>query len=432
MPSRTNRFLLAALSVAIGVLLVVAGFLLGMDPDIGGALRDYVQGGGSSSLSAEDYDLQREVLAKLEASYYKEIDPEIVRVGAIDGMLAALADPWTVYMDPEEYAAFMETTSGSYSGVGMTLQMKSRLVTVIGLFDGTPAAEAGLKEGDILISVDGLSTEGQTLDEVVSGIKGPEGTDVVLEVYRPPVPTTTSTTEFPTSDVTLPRAELSGLPPGGATTVYTITRKEIEIPTTERETVYADGREVALISLFTFSEAAAGDLRAEVEQAVEQDGVSAVILDLRGNGGGLLNSAVDVAGIFIESGVITSTEGLHSPEQVYTADGEAYADIPLYVLTDEDTASASEIVAGALQDYDRATLVGTTTFSKGLVQSIERLSDGGALKLTTAVYLTPDGRDINETGIEPDVVAPDDPTTEDVDECVEAVLDLITSGSAAQ
>jgi len=159
--------------------------------------------------------------------------------------------------------------------------------------------------------------------------------------------------------------------------------------------------------------------------------VDAVVLDLRGNGGGLLNEGVDVASIFIPEGDIVSTEGLHSPKQVYEATGGAYPDVPLYVLTDPHTASASEIVAGALQDYKRATLVGETTFGKGLVQSIEALSNGGALKATTAVYLTPKGRDINKKGIIPDVLAPDDPTTTSVDETLQAVLKLIAGALTA-
>ena len=160
--------------------------------------------------------------------------------------------------------------------------------------------------------------------------------------------------------------------------------------------------------------------------------MKAIILDLRGNGGGLLDEAIKVAGIFIESGVVVSTEGLHSNKEVFYAQGDAVEDVELYVLTDGFTASASEIVAGALQDYGRAVVVGETTFGKGLVQSIEVLSNKGAIKVTTAVYLTPKGRDINTTGIAPDVLAPDDPATEDVDETIEEALDLISAESAAR
>ena len=169
-----------------------------------------------------------------------------------------------------------------------------------------------------------------------------------------------------------------------------------------------------------------------MQQAVSVDHDAAIILDLRDNGGGLLDEAVNVASIFIPSGTIVSDKGLNSPERVYSATGDAYTQVPLYVLTDGYTASASEIVSGALQDYGRATLIGTTTFGKGLVQTILPLTNGGALKVTTAVYLTPKGRDINKKGITPDVVAPDDPTTPNVDETVQAALSLIAANKTAQ
>ena len=206
----------------------------------------------------------------------------------------------------------------------------------------------------------------------------------------------------------------------------TVPRKTV----TESEILQVEDKKVAHISFFTFSDGSASALRAEVQKAVERDGVDAIILDLRSNGGGLLDEAIEAASIFVEEGTIVSTEGLHSPEQVYPAGGDAYTQVPLYVLTDPYTASASEILSGALQDYERAILVGETTFGKGLVQTLEPLSNGGAIKVTTAVYYTPDGRDINKTGIEPDVVAPDDLETLEEDECVEAALDLI-SGAAA-
>jgi carboxyl-terminal processing protease len=276
----------------------------------------------------------------------------------------------------------------------------------------------------------------------VSDIKGPEGTRVALEIYRP-APTTTTSTTVPgqtdagsgdttetTESVTV---DLAGLPPGGTITEYTLTRRSIVIPTTDVEMLDAGGKKVAHIILYTFNNVnASQELRADVETAIEQEGVDAIVLDLRGNGGGLLNAAVEVASIFVENGVIVSTEGLHSPEEELSASGDAVRDLPLYVLIDEFTASASEIVAGALQDYGRATLLGETTFGKGLVQSVVELSNEGALKVTTAVYLTPKGRDINEKGISPDVVAPDDPATQETDETMEKTLDLIAGGSAGR
>jgi carboxyl-terminal processing protease len=435
-----RRTLLAAWSLLIAVLLIFGGFLLGMDPQIGGVAQDVFSDGITGGAN---YRLQREVLRKLEQSYYKAIDPEVLHVGAIDGMLAGLDDPYTVYMDPEEYASWKEQTSGSYSGVGIVVVFKDHLVTAAAVFEDSPAAAAGIQPDDVVIAVDGVSSQGRTLDQVVGDMKGPADTTVVLKMWRPAVISTTTTTAPNSSDTTAPdgqateddgdpTVDLSGLPAGGETKDYTVTRREITIPSTDKQILTVDGKKVALISLYQFAEASAADLRAEVTAAVQTDKVAAIILDLRGNGGGLLTSAIDVASIFIDTGVIVSTEGLHSNKEVLSAAGDAVAEVPLYVLVDEYTASASEIVSGALQDYGRATLVGETTFGKGLVQTLEPLSNGGAIKVTTAVYLTPKGRDINAKGISPDVVAPDDPQTTDVDEGLEAVEDLISGSPASK
>ena len=443
MPSSLRTALLVITGVVLAALLVVCGVLLGLNPNTRAALEDLFPqscSGTTQEGSGTDYELQHEVLQKLESTYYKQIDPATLEDDAIDGMMAALDDPYTVYMDPEEYTSFMEDTSGSYSGVGMVVELKDRLVTIVSTFKDSPAELAGIRAGDIILSVDGTSTSGQNLDEVVGHIKGEEGTTVVLSIYRLPSSTTTTAasddqgedTGQGSEDEGANIADVSQLPAGGQTTDYTLTRKTIAIPVTERETLTAGDKKVALIRFFTFSDGSAEALRVEVKRAVETDRVDAIILDLRSNGGGLLDEAVDVASIFISSGTVVSTEGLHSPEQVYSAGGGAFTQVPLYVLTDPYTASASEIVSGALQDYGRAVLVGETTFGKGLVQSIEPLSNGGAIKVTTAVYLTPKGRDINKTGIEPDIVAPDDTETSDEDECVEAALDLVSGATAGR
>lgn len=441
MPRTMRTAFLVVAGLVVAAALVACGFLLGVNPDTRAKLQDLVPQGcaQSSSESEVGYDLQQEVLQKLESSYYKAIDPAAFEEDAIDGIMGALEDPYTVYMDASEYAMFLEDTSGSYSGVGMVVELKNRLVTIVSTFKDSPAERAGIRAGDIIVSVDGESTSGQNLDEVVRGIKGPDGTTVVLSVYRLPVTTTTTVADSEDSsddetagDGEANTADVSRLPVGGETLDFTLTRKTIAIPVTEREDLTVLGKTVAHISFFTFSDGSAEALRAEVEQAVGRDRVDAIILDLRSNGGGLLDEAIDVASIFISSGEIVSTEGLHSPEQIYSASGDAFAAVPLYVLTDPFTASASEIVSGALQDYGRAVLVGETTFGKGLVQSLVPLSNGGALKVTTAVYLTPNGRDINDTGIEPDIVAPDDLSTIEEDECVETVLELISGAAAAR
>ena len=442
MSNDMKTILLAILSVVVAGALIFAGVLLGMDAGVERAMRGFFGWEAQTPGDEVDVDLQEEIRQLIEANYYEEIEPGTLARGAIDGMLDGLGDPYTVYYDPEEYKAFKQEASGSYSGVGMTVQMSEQLVTVVAVFENSPAEAAQIQTGDIVLSVDGVSATGRTVDEVVSDIKGPEGTKVVLEMYRPaPVPTTSTTiagqTDTGSEDTTATAqdltVDLTGLPPGGTTTEYTLTRRSIVIPTTDVELLDAAGMKVAHIILYTFNNAnASQELRADVEAAIAEEGVEAIILDLRGNGGGLLNAAVEVASIFIESGVIVSTEGLHSPEEELVARGGAVGDVSLYVLTDEYTASASEIVAGALQDYGRATLLGETTFGKGLVQSVVELSNEGAIKLTTAVYFTPKGRDINEKGISPDIVAPDDPATQDVDETVDKVLDLIAGGSAGR
>jgi carboxyl-terminal processing protease len=423
------------------ILLVFAGFLLGARDDVSSALQGLFPAVHSSSTADDSAGLQQEVLDKLDSTYYKAVDDTKLHAAAIDGMVAALGDPYTVYWDPEEYASFKESTAGSYTGLGMTVEMKKGLITIVSTFKQSPADLAGIKSGDIILAVDGAPVDGKTLDTVVTLMKGgAEGTSVKVEIYRPlPSALTTTTTtaatvsgdggSTTTSSTIGPTAtaDTSQLPPGGQKQEYTLVRKNIEIPVTETKILQAGDKKVALIGFFTFSQGSAAALRAAVKQAMDVDQVDAIILDLRSNGGGLLDQAVGAASIFIPEGeVIVSTEGLHSAKQIYKATGDAYPNIPLYVLTDPYTASASEIVSGALQDYARATLVGETTFGKGLVQSIEPLSNGGALKATTAVYLTPKGRDINHQGIAPDVVAPDDPATTSVDETVEATLKLIT------
>jgi carboxyl-terminal processing protease len=429
--------LLIAGGIIAAVLLVFGGFLLGARDDLGAALRGVFPVVGSSQTDASG--VQQEVLDKLDKTYYKAVDDSKLETAAIDGLVASLGDPYTVYWDPEEYAAFKEETSGSYTGLGMAVHMEdSGLVVIVSTFKGSPADQAGLKGGDIILSVNGQGVDGRTLQQVVDQMKsGPEGSTVTVEVYRPPASSLTTTTTAASSSTsstesttttTNPKkpATSSGLPPGGEKKDFTLTRKNIEIPVTETKILQAGSDKVALIGFFTFSQGSASALRAAVKQAMVGDEVSALILDLRGNGGGLLDQAVDVASIFLPAGEpVVSMQGLHSPQDVRKATGGDYPDVPVYVLTDKNTASASEIVSGALQDYGRAVLVGETTFGKGLVQSIEPLSNGGALKATTAIYLTPKGRDINKKGIVPDVVAPDDPVTTGVDETVEATLKLI-------
>ena len=439
MNRRTRTLLFTLAGVIVAVALLLGGFVLGMNPDRAGGLRSIFP----ASWSGSD-QLQAEIAHKLESSFYKQVDPSALQVDAINGMVQGLDAPWTVYLNPTQYASLLKVTSGKYTGVGMAMELQQGLVVIIYTYKGSPSDLAGIKAGDLIVSVDGVSVQGLTLEDVATRVRGTEGTTVKIGMYRPLTPiTSTNTTESATnggssestttSTTTTPTADLSKLPPGGTTTERVVTRQNISIPVTERKTVYAGTKQVALIAYSSFTENSADMLRAEVKKAVESDHVAAIILDLRGNGGGLLDEAVGVASIFIPSGVIVRVDArAPQTESDRVASGNAYSAIPLYVLIDRHTASASEIVSGALQDYKRATLIGETSFGKGLVQSIEPLSNGGALKVTTAIYLTPKDRNINKTGIAPDVVAPDDPTTPNVDETVQKALDLIAGAPSGQ
>jgi carboxyl-terminal processing protease len=370
-------------------------------------------GSAGSGTAGVSYALQDTVLNHLEDSYYQSFDPAALEDDAITGMVAGLNDPYTVYLNATGYASLNGELSGKYTGIGMAEEMENGFITTTQVFKGSPAADAGIQPGDIIVWVDGVPTEGMTIDQVVAKIQGKSGTSVRLGIYRPPASysaTTTTTTTAASGEQPVsppPTARNSAdLPPGGTTHEYPLVRRAITEPQVDTKLLTANGKKVGYIKLYIFSTGSADAVRAAVKQALDTDNVAALVLDLRGNGGGLLNEGVGVASIFVPKGVIVSTRGLHSPEHSYQATGGAYPDVPLYLLVDQGTASASEIVSGALQDYNRATLIGATTFGKGLVQSIEPLPNGGAVKVTSAEYFTPSGRNINKKGITPAVIVP--------------------------
>ncbi len=312
-------------------------------------------------------------------------------------MLKSLNDPYTVYLTPKEVRDFEEKERGSYSGIGASLQKTKEGLVITTVFDGSPAKAKGLSPGDVIVTVDGEPTKGVAIDTSISRIKGDEGSTVVL-----------------------------GIQPKGEKTTeqVTVVRKRIEIPETSERIIDDKGTKVGYIQLYEFGGLAGRDVRENVD-ALAAKGAEWFILDLRYNGGGLLTQAVDVTGVF-QTGLVTSTEGLHSPEEELTATGPVATKKPMVVLVNGYSASASEIVTGALKDHERATIVGTTTFGKGLVQSIIDLGNGAALKLTTAVYLTPDGTNINKKGITPDIVAPDRPKTKK-DDALQRALQYIAA-----
>ena len=277
----------------------------------------------------------------------------------------------------------------------MNVEQDRRGLKVLRVFDGSPAQDAGLRRGDFILGVNGHSIAGVNSEVATSRIKGPAGTSVTLRVFTP-----------------------------GAERDRTVKvkRERIEIPVARGRMVQRDGHKVGVVELISFSNGAHGLLRREVDR-LQDKGAEAFVLDLRGNGGGLLSEGVLVSSIFIEDGEIVSVRGRHRPERTQDAQGDAIDEkIPVVTLVDGGSASASEIVTGALRDRHRAKVVGTRTFGKGLVQEVQRLSNGGVLDLTVANYYLPGGETISTKGIKPQIRAADDPDT-DRDEAMPVAVD---------
>lgn len=299
-------------------------------------------------------------------------DVELMR-GAIQGMLQALDDPHTSYMDPQEFQQANAPLQGEYEGIGAWVDVSGDYLTIISPMPDSPAEEAGLKPGDRVIAVNGEDMTGVDGNLVLREILGPAGTDVVLTVDR-----------------------------GGRVMDITITREKITVPSVTGEMLEDN---IAYIQLLTYGERTRVELRSELRRLLREN-PDGLILDLRNNGGGYLDTAIDVVSEFIDEGVVMYEQFGDGREVEYRARGRGLAtDIPLVVLVNEGTASASEITAGAIQDYGRGVLVGTTTYGKGSVQNWILLDDdSGAVRVTVARWLTPDRRQIHEVGLEPDVV----------------------------
>ena len=294
---------------------------------------------------------------------------------AVREMLEQLEDPYTRFMDPEEYRNMQIDTSGELTGVGIQISQEEETneIVVVSPIEDTPAFEAGVRAQDIILSIDGESTAGMDLNDVVNRIRGPVGSEVTLTLSR----------ETETLELTLQRARIE---------IHPVRYSYEEGP---------DGG-VGYIRLTQFSANAAMEMKESIED-LEMQGVVGYILDLRANPGGLLYSSIDIARMWMNEGGIVSTVDRQGIVEEEATNNSALTDRPLVVLVDGGSASASEILSGALQDNDRAILVGTQTFGKGLVQSVRGLRDGSGLAVTVAKYLTPSGRDINQHGIDPDV-----------------------------
>jgi carboxyl-terminal processing protease len=317
------------------------------------------------------------VLTLIQQYYVDEINSNKMINGAINGMLGSL-DPHSAYMTPEDFKDLEEETSGSFTGIGIEISMRDGVLTAVSPIEGTPADRQGIKSGDQIIRINGELTKTMTLLEAVKKLRGAKGTPVTITIHR--------------QEWKEPRD-------------FTMTREAIPLVSvkyTELEPGFA------YIRVSNFQATTTKDLRSALKNLKKKRKILGVVLDLRNNPGGLLDQAVKVTDIFLDKGVIVSTRGRNKEEQmVFEAHpDDSHTDFPMVVLVNGGSASGSEIVAGALQDHKRATILGTTTFGKGSVQTILPLPEGAGLRLTTAKYYTPSGDSIQATGIKPDMVVP--------------------------
>jgi carboxyl-terminal processing protease len=383
-----SRGLIAVLGVLVAL---VAGIWLGGHPEtLPGPVRD--------ALVKEDRALRAEIIDSIEDNFYKPVKEDRLDDASLKGIVQSLNDPYSHYLTPKEARQFTEDVSGEFEGVGMNVEQDRRGLKVLRVFEGSPAEKANIRRGDFILGVNGRSIAGVNSEVATSRIKGPAGTSVDLRVFTP----------GQERDRTVK-----------------VKRERIEVPVARGRLVERDGHKLGVVELLSFSDGAHGFLRREIERLLKQ-GAEAIVLDLRGNGGGLLNEAVLVSSIFIEDGDIVSVRGRSRPERMHEAEGDALVpeDVPVVVLVDGGSASASEIVTGALRDRGRAEVVGTRTFGKGLVQEVQHLSNGGVLDLTVANYYLPKGETISTKGIKPEIRATDDPDT-DRDEALPTALDAV-------
>lgn len=340
------------------------------------------------------------VLDLIERNYVEEVDPEKLTNSAIDGMLKTL-DPYSTYLSPERYRELEIGTSGEFGGVGMEVSEENGVLTVITPIEGSPAEKAGIKPRDQIIEIEGKSTQGMVVQEAVRILRGPSGTPVKITIRR--------------EGEKEPR-------------VITLIRDKIVVKSVKPE-LLEDG--IGYVKLAQFQDRTSQELTEAISGLEAQNGgeLRGLILDLRNNPGGLLTEAIDVVDEFIDSGLIVSVRGRTQDQtrEYYATKNGSFQTFPVVVIVNDGSASASEVVAEALQDSKRAVILGTKTFGKGSVQTIIKLEDGSGLKLTTAKFYAPSGRSINEVGVTPDIKVEN---SEDRDKQLESAINILNSPEA--
>ncbi len=374
MSPRTQRPLRLGLSALV---VLALGILIGGHPSwLPRPLRSVFVSDQNNGLVGQALDL-------LGREYYRPLDQTALVNKGIAGAVASLNDPFSHYFDPSDYSAFMQQTDPApFTGIGIGISLEAGGLRIVDAFPGSPAAKAGLGPGQLIVAVGSASLAGQPAKFGSRLIEGPPGTKVTLTVQA-----------------------------GSRRRRITVMRARIAIPVSSSSMSTVRGLPIGIVSLTSFTDGSGAQVRSQVKSVLRR-GARAIVLDLRENGGGLLEEAVNVASIFVSDGTIVSTEGRSQPRQVYVARGGAIAaSIPVVVLVDEHTASAAEIVTGALRDRGRAKVVGTRTYGKGVFQELQTLPNGGALDIVTGRWFEPSGRNIGGpgvtrgTGITPDIHA---------------------------
>ena len=361
-------------------LLVVVAAIMGISGLLGATGQILIIGETGASTINGDAFLEDDAVEKLDEIYnavniyyYEDFEKDELEASLYKGLVEGLNDPYSVYYTKEEYEDMMVSTTGTYYGIGAGLSqnIETMVVTITKVYRGTPAEEAGLKNGDIILSVEGLDATSMEVSKLVQHIRGEEGTTVHMTIYRE------STQE---------------------TLQFEVERRHVELPSIEGE-MLENG--IGYIQITEF-QSKTDEQFEEMLQDLNEQGMKGLIVDVRSNPGGLLSSVVNLCDYILPEGLIVYVEDSFGNNEEYVSDKRS-VQLPMVVLMDENSASASEIFAGALKDYQYATLVGKTTYGKGIVQNIIPLSDGDAVKLTTAKYFTPNGNYIHGVGIEPDV-----------------------------
>jgi carboxyl-terminal processing protease len=362
------------------ILVVVIGLIMGLSLSLGGGLLSEPKPADPAELAWEQAQLFAEVMERVKRDYVEDIDDSVLFESAIRGMVGDL-DAHSQYLDVDEYRDIRISTTGSYTGVGLEVGEVDGVVRIITPIAGSPAARSGIRSGDQVIAVDGVSVESGNVQKAIGLMRGRAGTKVLLTVLR-----------------------------DGELIEHEIRRENIRIASVYFELMSPS---YGYVRLSQFSETTARELSRAIDSMQEQNNgmLDGLILDLRNNPGGVLDSAVDVSDLFLDAGIIVTAEGRTSDARFARSAhrGDVLDGAEIVVLVNNGSASASEIVAGALQDHGRALVVGTETFGKGLVQTVMPLSKGRAIKLTTSRYFTPSGDTIHGTGITPDVYVEDTP-----------------------